>query len=190
MAVEFDGPDGAEGIDHQDDSDPVAGLRKATQAEREKRQDAERRAQELETQVAELRGRVEGMAATHKPEKTSQPEWTSAQLRQAVEEGRLSEDQAEEIKFKQAEARVRESVTKEVRQELTTNEMKAKIGGEIARYNASVPDINDRTSQAFAKLQGEYRYLVSLGHDPNDAKTELLAARAAFGPVEALEKSG
>jgi hypothetical protein len=189
MADDLDAPiDDAEGTDHE--GDPIAGLRSAVQAERGKRQEAEQRERALETQLAELRGRVDGMAASQTKKDTAQPEMTSAQLRQAVEEGRISEDQAEEIKFKQAEKRIRESVTAEVRSEHSAKELGTRVGEEIGRYNAVVPEIGDKASPQFKKLKTEFDYLVGLGHDPRDGRTELLAARAAFGPVQALEKAG
>lgn len=172
-----------------DNDDPVAGLRAAVTAERTKRQEAEGRMHDLETQLAEMRGRVDGMATSQSKKDTAQPEMTAVQLRQAVEEGRISEDQAEEIRLNQAEKRIRESVTAEVKQELTGRDMAARVSTEIGRYKSLVPGINDRSSEQFAKLKGEYDYLVSMG-DPGDATTELKAARAAFGPVAALEAAG
>ena len=37
-------------------------------------------------------------------------------------------------------------------------------------------------------MQDEFDYLIGLGHDPKDTRTQLHAARSAFGPVDLLER--
>lgn len=161
---------------------------KALEDERGKRQ-------ALERQVAQLQGQVEGLAAASQPasgvgqgqNQQREQELTPAELRQAVAEGRLSEDEAEQIRDRQRERRINTRIDEAVENTVAVRDLNTRVNGEIGRYKAAIPDLNDKASAAYAKLQGEFDNLVGLGNDPRETRTQLMAARAAFGDIAKLE---
>lgn len=154
--------------------------RSALEAERHKRQTAEQSA-------AEYRGQVQGMSVA-KPEVDSPKELSAAELRQAVDEGKLTEDESEAIKGRQIEKRVTAKVTEEVETRLAGKNLSERVSTDIGRYKQAIPDLADSDSAAFKKVQAEYTYLTQQGYDANDPRTELIAVRAAFGDVDQLQK--
>lgn len=147
--------------------------------------------QNLETQLAELRGTVEGLktasAAPKTEKKPDQPQFSRAQLREAVDSGRITQSEADAIWDDQQERRHSESlktVKNEVKQEITET---AKVGGQIDRYKSLVPDLSNRTSESFKKVEAEFRYMTGELGMPNNEKTELAALRAVFGSVDVLQ---
>ena len=160
----------------------VEGLKAAAVAERRKRQEAETRAAHAEGQVQGLSNRPNGSDA---PKEVS-----TAELRTAVDEGRMTEAEAEGIRDRQSERRIETKLTGKFEDVLSSRQMTERVGTEIGRYKTAVPEIADQDSVQFTKARGEFDYLVSLGHDPKDPRTELQAARAAFGSIESLEAVG
>lgn len=160
-------------------SEKEAALLNALKDERGKRQG-------LQTEVAELRGRIEGMASSQ-PKQEGTKELSRRELRQMVEDGKVSEDEAEDIVQRQLERRLGDRMVKALDDRLTTRQLNDKVQTEISRYKEAVPDLNDRESAAFQKVETEFQHLVSLGYDDGDPRTELLAARAAFGDPSRLK---
>ena len=157
---------------------------KALEAERHKRHAAE-------TEAAELRGQVNGMATTATAKATETPKQLSAtELRQLVDDGRISDDQAQEIRDRQNAEQVKSDLRVEFNATVAADKVLERVNGEIGRYKTAVPDLLDRSSPAFAKVRSEFEDLISLGHDAEDKRTELMAARAVFGSITALEAAG
>ena len=153
----------------------------ALEAERSKRH-------ALEREVAEIRGQLKGLSAQPAKADTQPKPLTPAELRAAVDEGKITQGEADELRERQFEERLLNKVTKTVETSLSTATRTSTINGELGRYQAALPDLGDRDSEAFRKAKREFDYLVgTLGEDPDDPRTELKAARAAFGPVDALE---
>ncbi len=157
----------------------------ALEDERHKRQSAEQ-------QVAELRGHARGLsdAAAAAPSPDIPKELSTAELQQAVTDGRMTEAEADAIRERQSERRIETRVAEkaEVREEARA--ISGRASDEIGRYQKAIPDLADQASAPFQKARTEFDYLVTLGHDPRDARTELLAARSAFGDISKLEQIG
>ena len=147
----------------------------ALEDERRKRQSAERR-------VAEQEGYARAQA--QKPASDAPKELTSAELQLAVDENRMTAADAEAIRDRQIERRVETRVAKRSDAKELANAASAELG----RYIQAIPDLADPGSAAFEKVKDEYNYLVGLGYDADDRRTELLAARTAYGDVSKLEK--
>ena len=163
--------------------DEIAGLTNALTDERRKRQTAE-------VEAAELRGQIQGQStATNdsKREPEAPKPLSAAELRAAVTEGRITEDEADNIREKQIEKRLEKRLSDRLDGALSSRATAQRVSDEIVRYKQAVPDILDRDSPAFKKLRTEFDYMVSLGNEANDPRTELLAARAAFGDIAQLE---
>lgn len=153
----------------------------ALEAERRKRQDSDMRA-------AELQGQVQGLSVV-KPKETDSPkELSTAELRQAVDDGKLTEDESEAIKARQIEKRVTAKVTEEVETKLARENLSERVSTQIGRYKDAIPDLMDSDSAAFKKVQTEFSYLTRQGYDANDPRTELIAVRGAFGDIDQLQK--
>lgn len=170
--------------DKKGDGEPKMVPLEALEAERRKRQDSD-------TRAAELQGQVRGLTAVKTEPKVDSPkELSAAELRQAVDEQRLTEDEAEAIKARQIEKRVTAKVTQEVETTLTRKNLGERVSTEMARYKQAIPDLLDQNSAALGKVQTEFAYLTGQGYDANDPRTELIAVRAAFGDIGQLEKIG
>ena len=162
--------------------------RKALEAERSKRQG-------LETQVANLEGQIQGLAAPQdraggngQPAQQQQ-ELTPAELKLAIAEGRLGEDEAEQIRERQRERRTDRQIAEKVETTVAVSDLNNRVNAEIARYKVVIPDLTDKASAAYQNIQSEFNNLVSLGDDPKETRTQLKAARTAFGPIDRLEKA-
>ena len=172
--------DGARGDDEQGKNVPI---------ERLEEEVGKRHA--LETQVAELRGKIDGLSAAPKPQvqepKQAAREFTRVQLREAVDNGKVTQDEADSIWDNQQDRKngaAIEAVKLEVDEEITE---KSRIGGQIETYKELVPDLGESTSDGYLKVQTEFNYMVKeLGMDPKNLKTELAALRAVYGPVDGL----
>lgn len=147
--------------------------------------------QASERRAAQLEGQVQGLAAVKTEPKADPPkELSAAELRQAVDDQRMTEDEAEAIKARQIEKRVTAKVTEEVETTLARKNLGERVSTEMGRYKRAIPDLLDQGSATLGKVQTEFAYLTSQGYDADDPRTELIAVRAAFGDVDQLEKIG
>jgi hypothetical protein len=145
--------------------------------------------QASEKRAAQLEGQVQGLSAVKTEPKVDPPKQLSAaDLRQAVDEGKLTEDEAEAIKNQQIEKRVTAKVTEEVETRLARDNLSERVSTDIGRYKQAIPDLADLDSAAFKKVQAEFTYLTRQRYEANDPRTELIAIRAAFGDIDNLQK--
>lgn len=154
----------------------------ALEDERQKRQNAEK-------QVAELRGKVEILSQQPQGNETAAKEWTTAEIKEAVNTGQISEDEAERIRQAQWKREVKQEVTQEISQTLNQQSVNQRVDSEIQRYVKIIPELSNQSSDTFGKVKKEFDYLTTmLGRDANDIGTQLQAVRTVFGDIEALEK--
>ncbi len=170
--------------DKKGDGEPKMVPLEALEAERRKRQASATRAAERQGQIREL------AAVKTEPKADPPKELSAAELRQAVDEQRLTEDEAEAIKARQIEKRVTAKVTEEVETTLARRNLGERVSSEMGRYKRAIPDLQDQDSATFGKVKTEFAYLTGQGYDANDPRTELIAVRAAFGDISQLEKIG
>lgn len=122
-----------------------------------------------------------------KADDTKPKPYTRAELLAAVENGQITQAQADEAWEAQITAKVTESVTRDWLQHETAKERAKRVSSEISRYKAVVPDVTDTASETRQKVAAEFQYLVSIGQ-PKTVETELAALRSVLGPVDRLEK--
>jgi hypothetical protein len=119
------------------------------------------------------------------------PKYTRAQLRNAVNEGKLDEDQMEEIWSKQVLEEARDQARKEAQSNASTTSTQEKLANTLKAYTDSIEGLNDPDSDNRAIVEEAYEDLVDLHGKPTTAleqqKLEALACRAAFGPVSKLK---
>jgi len=153
------------------------------------------RQSELEAQLeAEREQRIrleerERLRAEQKTEKREPPkEWTRAQLRTAVSEGTIDEDQMEEIWAKQQRAAYRRDTEDLLATRDRERATATTVETEIARYTANYPDVTTIGSPTWNKVKAEFDFCVQLGDDPNSKATEVKALRAALGSSEKIRE--
>jgi len=150
-------------------------LRTGMMAEREKRQTAEQ-------ESAELRGRLSALEESATRQAPGESTFTRSQLNGAVDDGRITTDEADRIYETQMEKRISERVSAQVTEATTVNA----VGVEIQQYKDAMPNLLVRGSDEFAKVEKEFAWLRSTGL-PDNLNTELAAMRSVFGPAEKLK---
>jgi hypothetical protein len=142
----------------------------------------------------ERRIRLEERLAVQKeeppPAKEEPPkEFTRAELRSAVNDGKLDDDQMEEIWSTQQRTAIRrdtEEILDRREQQRTSTDT---IETETAKYHETYPDISDVKSDNWSKIKREYDFLVKIGN-PDSKATELMAMRSALGnPTRVRERT-
>lgn len=154
--------------------------------------------QDLKTQLAEARGKVDGLTAGQTQQ--AEPEYTRAELRRAVDEGRLSEDEADDIYDRQTRTRMSREIEQEISTRFAQTTTVKQAHDEVNKYLAAIPEVENPESAEFKKVKAEYDHLVSLGYDPHQPQTQAAALRAAFGdpakrvkgkrPLETFQDTG
>lgn len=150
-------------------------LKTGMMAERAKRHD-------LEKEVAELRGKVDGLST--KPAEAKR-EFSRAELKRLVDDGKVSQEEADRTLDDQQDKRIERTVRKTVDSTIGQQTQAQRVKSEVDRYKTALPDIVNEGTEARAKAGAEYQYLTGLGH-PDSVVTELAALRAAFGPADRL----
>ena len=112
--------------------------------------------------------------------------WTRTELSTLVDNGDLSQAQADELYDRQRDAQVQKQIRETVDRGLTQQSREARVLAQIERYKELVPDVAGE-SETRERIAEEFRQLVDLGDDPKDYATELKALRAVLGPVEKLQ---
>ena len=164
---------------------PVDGYRRM----RQRAQAAEDENADLRVQVAELRGRIDGMGSSGAPGKDAEPKrYTRAQLRAAVEEGKITEAEMDTVIQRQMEGDITDKLTKKFDDDRKADAVTQAADILMRRYKAAVPDLLDKTTDTFGRVKKEFQSLLALGYDSHDLRTELLAVKAALGDIDALEK--
>lgn len=154
----------------------AAGLRAAVQAERGKRQN-------LETQLAELKGSVDTLKQTQ----TQPKEHTRAELQTAVDAGQISQVDADRRLEEQQARRLEAKVSTNIETRLQEQERARKITAEVDRYREFRPDIMEEGSDARNLVATEYNRQVTELGKPANMQTELDALAATFGPASKLQ---
>ncbi len=113
--------------------------------------------------------------------------YTRAQLTQFVEDGRITDDQKEDIWATQQQQITAEAATNAAAAVVNTASRQSAVEGEIQRYIAAVPAMSKAGSEQHQRLQNEYNFLLSVGDKKEDVATTLKAMRTAFGPINAVE---
>lgn len=131
---------------------------------------------------AKLEGKAEALTKPPIPEKR----WTRAELQPKVDDGTMTQVEAEEI-LRAQEIRDLDAKWEKRLQERDAQHAKdSAIEARIASYTTRIPDLADKESADFKKVEKAFQELVAMG-SPSDSKaTEVAALRIAFGPPEKL----
>ena len=188
---------GADPVDAQAPQDDAQEHPLEPQGERFKQvwaraKEAERKAEALAAEAQrerEARIRLEERAKA-KEEAAAAPaekEYTWAELRGLISEGKLTLDQAIEYREQVIEKRTERKAQATIDNHLKLNTRESTIDNTLARYRAANPNLVKDGTPEREKLVQEYKYHVEVLGFPATRATELAAARAAFGDVDTLE---
>jgi hypothetical protein len=146
---------------------------KAAAAEERARLETERR-KELEARMP--------APASPAPKPPERPPLSRAELRDLVDDGKITQDEMDAEIERQIELRVEQRV--ETKQD--SKDRAVKINTEITQYMNRVGDLDDPTSDNHQRVKKEFKALRERGY-PNDASTELVALRAVLGDLEKIK---
>lgn len=180
MAKEGEGDDGEKKPDSKKDDDGEEQVPRSRLVAALKDQEAR-----LSGQITALRDEL----AKSKEKPADKPQAVSrADLLAAVDEGKMSLAQADQVWEKQITDRATQQATAAASQEASHREAKGRIDDELRRYKEAIPAAWRDGSDERSKVVDEYRHLVSIGM-PDATQTELAALRAVYGPIEKIQKS-
>lgn len=147
--------------------------------------DAEKRAAAAEGKADGLKEALKAIPKVEKP-KASEPakEYTRAELRAQVNDGKITEDQMDDILERQLEAKLSKKVAETVETRVSASQTADIVGGKIAAYVEVYPAINETNSALRAKIETEFQDLVKNGADPDKLSTELAAIKIVCGPLK------
>jgi hypothetical protein len=171
--TEGDDSDGAAGQERTVPLSVVKALRKSNEA--------------LKTQLARVEGTVDGLKAGQPKPSTATRDYTRAELRALVNDGKITEDQMDATLEAQAEKRVTAKTEALVEERVTETRSTAKIEAEIDRYVEAFPDVNEDGSDTREKVSAQFSKLVARGF-PKTLSTELTAMEMALGALGGTPK--
>lgn len=138
-------------------------------------------------EVRQLKEQNENLAKQNEQTASKPQEFTTAQLDQFVEEGKITQTQATEQIVKQAKSQSDVETNKLIEDRVSQGVRETKLNAEMDAYMAKVPSLSDQSSDAFARVSTEYNYQTDiLGSKPDTIETQLASIRSVFGPVESL----
>jgi hypothetical protein len=141
------------------------------------------RAARLEGELEALRKQPAASAQQAAPAR-----YTGSQLQTFIDEGKITVGQALSYQEETLKLEAARLVEQKVEEKLSTVTRQSTVQREVARYKEAIPDIDVPGTEAHQKLEREYTFLVNMGYDAKDPKTEILAARAAFGDPDLMKQ--
>lgn len=150
--------------------------------------DAEARLQSERERAARLEGELEALKRTPAEPKTAiPPRYTASQLQAMIDEGKATVGQVLEYQEETLKKELAAEVDKKVSETLSTHQRGNTVQSELQEYKTLVPEALQAGTPENQRVLKEFSYLVNMGYDRNDPRTEVLAARAAFGDPESLK---
>lgn len=172
-------PEPPEGTDPELSTEPESEPEPAPEPEPEPGPDLT--AQLAEEREARIRLEERLKAREEPVQKAEEPKvFTRQQLRAAVNEGTIDEDQMEEIWSTQQRDQINRDLSKQLDERDQRRTTESFVATETEKYLAAHPGVKEVGSPEWKKVKDEYDFLVQMG-DKDSKATELKALRAAFG---------
>lgn len=134
----------------------------------------------------EKRARLEGMAEALKQPTQPEKRWTRAELKPKVEDGTMTQEEADQILLEQRERDLEKRMDKKYEEREKEMRQEQQIESRLAAYTSRIPELADKNSEAFKKVEKAFQELVADGSPADSKATEVAALRVAFGPPEKL----
>lgn len=149
--------------------------------------DAEVKLQQAREEKARLEGELEAMKRVPATP-PSPPRYTEAQLQQMIDDGKATVGQVLAYQKETLTKELTQQVDARVSERLAASTKTSSLQQEITKYKQTVPEVTQEGTPERQAVEREYSYLVNLGYDANDPRTELMAVRAALGSVETIQE--
>ena len=151
--------------------------------------DAEFKLQSERERAARLEGELHAIREVRAtpPPTPAEKEYTWRELQTAIDAGQITLAQAQEHREGVIRRELERTAKDEVRAALDTSSRVSTVQTEINQYRQIVPEATQPGTPERAKLEKEFSYLLSIGYDQKDPRTELLAARTAFGDLDSAK---
>ena len=178
----------AESDDHPSEASPLAPDGKRFKQVWARAKAAEAKLQEEREAKARLEGELSVLKTAPKAETPkAEPRLTWAQLQTAIDNGQLTQTQALEYREETLKKELDAKWEAKLRQERETHSRVTTVSSELAQYRTVLPASVTPGTPERQKVEAAFVDLVQLGYDPQDPRTELLAARQAFGSIAVLK---
>lgn len=114
--------------------------------------------------------------------------YTSAELKQFVDSGAITQEQADGYLANVRDRQLEERLTQKLSGTLTKQQRDAQVKSQIAKYAEAKPELEKAGSQERKSVERHFDRLVNvLGYDADDPRTELLALEREFGDPDSLK---
>jgi hypothetical protein len=180
-------------------SDPQEGEDEAKMVPLAALEDERQKRQTLENDVNYLKGQQQQFEQrlSTPPQQQQQPPaqqtYTRTELSNFVLEGKINQDQADDIMDAQLQRNIETRIGGKLAHEAKEREIASALTSDFDAYTKAIPNISVQGTPERTRLEAEYRRLTQLGQ-PDSRATEVLALRSAFGPPETInaakEQSG
>ena len=142
--------------------------------------------QTAELQNARLEERVNATPAA--PEVKAPEVLTRQQLQEAVDSGQINQAQMDEELARQMRDSLKQELSVESDEKISAAEQKRKLQTKFDAYVRLKPDVTKAGSDDLRRVQEEIKELGTLGY-PHDLRTEVLAMKNVFGPLDRVEET-
>lgn len=154
------------------------------------------RAKDAETKIqlerehrARLEGELEAMKrAPAPPTAPTPPRYSAAQLQAMIDDGKATVGQVLAYQEETMRLEMDRKLDEKVKATLATTAKTSTLQQEMDRYKHAVPEVTQEGTPERQQVVKEFDYLVRLGYDAHDPRTELMAVRAALGSVETIQE--
>ena len=157
-------------------------------AAEERAKQAEERARQVEIEKARLEGERKAEAEA-KQKQATEREYSWDELENFIADGKITRAQASAYKEERLTKRLEAKYQAELDAKLNVTHKVSTIRQDLDKYIKAIPSVTQAGTQEHAKYQHELAYLVNTLGYPDTLPTQLAAARAAFGPPEAVESA-
>lgn len=185
------GPDASAGTvneprdEGEPESKPIKPFEKRLSQLYARTKSAEATAQQLREEKARLEGQLEATrTAPPVVEPKAEPRLSWTQLQAGIQDGKITEVQARDYDRETIKQELRVELNQRLDQELTVKTRATTVQSQLDDYKTTVPEILTPGTPERVKLQAEFDYLVRMGYDAKDPRTDLIALRTTFGDVK------
>lgn len=126
--------------------------------------------------------------APAQPTAPTPPRYSAAQLQAMIDDGKATVGQVLAYQEETLRLEMDRKLEEKVKATLATTTKTSTLQQEMDRYKATVPEVTQEGTPERQQVVKEFNYLVGLGYDAHDPRTELMAVRAALGSVETIQE--
>lgn len=171
-----------------DSPEAVFARKQYREAKEARRVAAEREREARDEREARIRLEEQLRLAKEAPVQREEKIYSIAEVRQAVRDGRITEDQGDGyIQDTIIPHQIKQTLEAERRKQTEQQPLERALA-DVEAYKAEIPDLNDPRSESFRKVAVEYQRLVKERGMPNNYVTQALAVETTLGKLSDIRK--